>query len=242
MEVASDARGPIRVLLADDQAMFRRRLALIVASHYGIEVVGEIPNDEWALRLSHETRPEVIVMGLQMPFERAKEALRRVHSVSPSPKVIIITVFENPRHLRELMELGANAYLVQKVSAEHLISTIHAAVFDSCGEHAVGMPREIWERAQEGSGDVPGAREMEILQLSADGLSNHQVASRLHVAASTIKRHLANTYEKLEVHSRSETIRKALAERWITIQKMTKQEEDYARSHIYTPRPGKHVR
>jgi DNA-binding NarL/FixJ family response regulator len=155
MEVASDARGPIRVLLADDQTMFRRRLALILASNEGIEVVGEIPNDEWALRLSHEARPEVIVMGIQIPFERAKEALRRVHSVSPSPKVIIITVFENPRHLRELMELGANAYLVEKVSAEHLIATIHDAAFDPRGEHAVVMPREIWERVEEGSGACP---------------------------------------------------------------------------------------
>jgi DNA-binding CsgD family transcriptional regulator len=93
-----------------------------------------------------------------------------------------------------------------------------------------------------GFGGVSGAREMEILHLAADGLSNHQVASRLHVAESSIRRHLANTYEKLEVNSRSETIRKALAERWITIQKITKQEEDYARSHIYTPQPGKHVR
>jgi DNA-binding NarL/FixJ family response regulator len=144
MEVASDARGPIRVLLVDDQAMFRRRLALILASHEGIEVVGEIPNDEWALRLSHEARPDVIVTGTWMPFERAREALSRVRSVSPSLGVVVVTMFENPH---EPLQPEASAYPAERVPAERLDYAVRAAVSNPKGEYVVvDMPRETEHR------------------------------------------------------------------------------------------------
>ncbi len=80
-----DTSGPIRVLLADDHAMFRQGLASILASYGGMEVVAEVPNDGEAIRLVCEKRPDVVVMQVQIPFERAKEALRRMRSSSPSP-------------------------------------------------------------------------------------------------------------------------------------------------------------
>ena len=85
----------------------------------------------------------------------------------------------------------------------------------------VGMPLEILEEADEGSGGVLSARELEILLLAARGLSNHQIARSLNVAEGTVKRHLANTYEKMEVRSRGEATRKALYEEWITIHDVT---------------------
>src|SRR3712207_7459288 len=104
-----DTSGPIRVLLADDHAMFRQGLAAILASYGGMEVVAEVPNDGAAIRLARETHPDVVVMQVQMPFERAKEALRRMRSSSPSPRVIVVTMLEEPRYVRELMGLGVSA-------------------------------------------------------------------------------------------------------------------------------------
>jgi DNA-binding NarL/FixJ family response regulator len=208
----------IRVLLADDHTLFRQGLARLLASYGGLEIIAEVPNDQQALRLAQEENPDVVVMEVQMPFERSKESLLKMSRISPSPKVVLVTMFEEPRYVRELMNLGASAYLLKSVSVEHLTGAVRAAVFDPKGQHVVvGMPQEMIEEAEEGSGGVLSVREMEILILVARGLSNRQIASALTVTETTVKRHLANVYPKMGVASRSEAVRKALFENWITI-------------------------
>jgi DNA-binding NarL/FixJ family response regulator len=120
------------------------------------------------------------------------------------------------------MSLGASAFLVKSASSEHLIGAIRAAVFDPHGENVVvGMPTKMLEEAEGGSQGVLSARELEVLLLAARGLSNDEIGDRLFIAPSTVRRHLANVYEKMDVHSRSEATRKALTEEWITIDDMT---------------------
>jgi DNA-binding NarL/FixJ family response regulator len=222
-----ESARPIRVLLADDHTMFRQGLAGILASYGGVEVVAQTTNDDGALDLARQQRPDVVIMQVQLPFERAKDVLERMRMVSPSPKVVIVTMFEDPRFIRELIRLGASAYLVKSSSGEHLIGAVRAAVFDPLGKHVVvGMPRGMLEDAQEGSGGTLSARELEILLLASRGLSNRQIATKLHLSQATVKRHLANTYSKMEVNSRGEAARMALSEGWITIHDVT--EEDAA--------------
>ena len=164
-------------------------------------------------------------MEVQTPFERAKESLRQMRSTSPPPKVIVVTMFEEPRYVRELMELGANAYLVKSASAEQLVAAIRAAVFEPASRNVVvGLPRAMLEKTREGLDGVLSARELEILILAARGLSNRQIASRINLAQATVKRHLANAYHKMAVSSRGEAVRKALSEDWITIQEVTEEE------------------
>ncbi len=215
-------RASIRVLLADDHTLFRRGIAGLLSSYGGLQIVGEVPNDQEALRLAQDEKPDVVIMQVQMPFERAKESLLRMREISPPPKVVIVTMFEEPRYIRELMELGVSAYLIKSVSIEHLIGAVRAAVFDPKGQHVVvGMPRELLEKVDEGSEGVLSAREMEILLLVAQGLSNSQIANALHLSEATVKRHLANIYPKMGVSSRGEAVRQALFEEWITIQDIT---------------------
>lgn len=212
--------GPIKVLLADDHTMFRDGLAGLLASYGGMEVIGSTPNGEEAVSLVEKTRPDVVLMQVQVPFERAKDILVRMRAVSPPPKIVVVTMFENPRYLRELMGLGASAYLVKSASTAHLIGAIRAAVFEPNGENVVvGMPREMLEEA--GSGGMLSARELEILLLAARGLSNGEISEKLHIAVATVRRHLANTYAKMGVSSRAEATRKALAEEWITVADVT---------------------
>jgi DNA-binding NarL/FixJ family response regulator len=218
---------PIRVLLADDHTLFRQGLAGLLTSYGGLEIIAEVPNDQEALRIAQDEKPDVVLMQVQMPFKRAKESLLKMRDISPEPKVVIVTMFEEPRYVRELMDLGASAYLLKSVSIEHLTGTVRAAVFDPKGQHVVvGLPREMIEEVEEGSGGVLSAREMEILLLVARGLSNHQIASTLMLSEGTVKRHLANAYPKMGVTSRGEAVRKALFEEWITIQDITEQDED----------------
>jgi DNA-binding NarL/FixJ family response regulator len=218
----ANTNGPIRVLLADDHTMFREGLAGILASHGGMEVVAEVPNDGEALRLVGELSADVVIMQVQMPFERAIETLRAMRSFSDPPKVVIVTMFESPQYVRALTGVGASAYLLKTSSSELLVAAVRAAALDPASENAVvGMPRSMLESTEEGIESVLSVRELEILLLAARGLSNHQIASSVNLAEGTIKRHLANVYQKMGVGSRGEASREALLREWITIEDLS---------------------
>jgi DNA-binding NarL/FixJ family response regulator len=208
--------APIRILLADDHTLFRQGLAGILGAYERLQIIGQSANDHGAIDLAKQTRPDVVVMQVQVPLSRAKEFLRQLRRIEPPPQVVICTMFESPRYLREFLELGVSAYVLKSVSVEHLIGAIRGAIFDPKGEI---------ERVEDGSEGVLSAREMEILLLVSRGLSNREVAFSLGLSESTIKRHLANVYSRIGVHSRGEAVRKALYEEWITIQEVTQNDE-----------------
>ena len=213
---------PTRVLLADDHTMFREGLAGLLASYGGLEVVAEVPNDGQVPDLVRRHTPDVVIMQVQRPFERAQETLRRVREVEPPPKIVLVTVLEDPNAVRGLFEAGASAYVLKSASTGQLIGAVRAAVFDPKSENVVvGMPESSLEESGEDVGGPLSARELEVLLLATRGLSNRQIASRLHLAEGTVKRHLSNTYEKLGVGSRNEAARMALSEEWITVRDVT---------------------
>ena len=215
------------MLLADDHTMFREGLAGLLTSYGGLEVVGETTNDQGAVALARELKPDVVIMQVQMPFEKAKEALDQMREVEPAPKVVIVTMFEDPAFVRDLLKLGASGYVLKSGSSRQLVGTVRAAVFTpEGGDVVVGMPREMLEEAEGGSEGVLSARELEILLLAAQGLSNRQIAGRVHLAEGTVKRYLHNTYNKMEVGSRGEAVRKALHDEWITVSEITEDEEE----------------
>jgi DNA-binding NarL/FixJ family response regulator len=217
-----NAGVPIRVLLADDHTMFRQGLAGLLASYGAMEIVAEVPNDAEALRLARVLHPDVVVMQVQKPFERAVETLRAIRAFADPPRVVICTMFENPRYVRELTGMGASAYVLKTCSAEHLIAVVRAAVLDpGGGDVVVGMPSSMLKGAEEGSDGVLSARELEVLLLASRGHSNRRIASSLHLAEATVKRHLANVYLKMGVGSRGEAAKEALLRDWITIQEVT---------------------
>jgi len=157
-----------------------------------------------------------------MPFERAVQTLRAMRTFPHPPKVVIVTMFERPRYVRELTGARVSAYLVKTSSAEHLVATVRAAVFDPQGKNAVvGMPTAMLEESTDGVEGVLSARELELLLLAARGLSNRQIAASANLAEATVKRHLANIYQKMGVSSRGEASREALTREWITIEEVT---------------------
>src|SRR5215213_11159270 len=150
-----NASGPIRVLLADDHTMFREGLASILASYEGMEVVAEVPNDAEALEVARELSPDVVIMQVQMPFERAVATLQAMRAFPNPPKVVIVTMFESPRYVRELTGVGASAYVLKSHSAEHLVAAVRAAVLDPEGQNiVVGKPTEMLEGTEEGAEGV----------------------------------------------------------------------------------------
>jgi DNA-binding NarL/FixJ family response regulator len=223
MRARSEA-DPIRVLLADNHTMFRQGIASVLADYGGMEVVGQTDNDEGAVELARLTKPDVVLMQVQMPIPWARENLRRMREIAdPAPKVIIVTMIEDPREVRELMDLEASAYIVKSASTEHLVAAVRTAILDPKSKNnvVVGMPRALLEETEGGSEGVLSGRELEILLLASRGLSNRQIAAKVYLAEGTVKRHLTNTYHKMGVGSRGEATRMALYEEWITIHDVT---------------------
>ncbi|MBV9453559.1 MAG: response regulator transcription factor [Rubrobacter sp.] len=222
--------GPIRVLLADDHTMFRRGLKEMLGTDGGIEVVGEAENGAQALDLTKETAPDVVILDVDMPVMGAREVLKHLIRLSPRPKVVIVTMYDDPRLVRELVELGASAYLVKSASLEELLTAVHTAVQspeESQDENVIlVLPHETLEKIEHDTNETFSARELEILRLLSRGMSNRQIAYALHLAEATIKRHLANLYPKMGVSSRGEATRKALSEGWITTRDVTQEPGD----------------
>jgi len=213
------------VLLADDHTMFREGLAKLLTAYGGLEVVGETTNDDGAAALAREKKPDVVIMEARVPFEEARGFLDEMRRVEPRPKVIIVTMFDDPAMMRNFLRLGVSGYVLKSSSTTQLVSAIRAAAFaPEKGNVVVGMPRTMLEETEGGPESPLSVRELEILLLASRGLSNRQIAARVHLTEGTVKRHLSNTYHKMGVGSRGEAARKALQEDWITVGEITDEE------------------
>lgn len=214
-------------MLADEHTMFREGLVAILASHGDIEVVGHSSTGEEAFALIEKHRPDMVITQLDMQLKTAKEILSGIRSASPDSRIVVLTMFDNLHYVRALAKLGVNAYLHKSSSSEELLATIGALSRDPGGGNVViSMPRAFLERMDDGPMGMLSERETEVLVLAARGLSNRQVSAEPRISEATVKRHLANVYAKMAVGSRSEAVRKALAEQWIGLQDITAAADD----------------
>jgi DNA-binding NarL/FixJ family response regulator len=218
----------VRVHLADDHTMFREGLEAILSSREGVEVVGSSSTGPEAVALIGRTKPDVVVTQLDMQPKTAEEILSGVRKASPDSRIVVLTLWDNLRYLQAISKMGIDAYLHKSSSAEELLATIGAAVSrDPGGGNAViSIPRGLLQRL----GDEPAGglseRETEIVVLAARGFSNRRIAEELYLFEATIKRHLANVYQKVGVRSRNEVVRKALMEQWIGIHEIASPSAD----------------
>lgn len=214
----------IKVVLADDHTMFRQGLKEMLSTDEAIRIVGEAENGEEAVALVHRETPDVVVLDVEMPVMGAAEAMEQMLRLSPPPKVLIVSMYDNPRLVRGLLSRGASGYLVKSASLEELLAAVRRAASSppgQRGENAVlAVPRAVLDGPNDGN-DLSG-REQEILLLAARGLSNRRVSETLHISEATVKRHLANVYSKMNVGSRGEAAQKALQEGWITTGDLTR--------------------
>jgi DNA-binding NarL/FixJ family response regulator len=216
------ADSRIRVLLADDHAMFRQGIKEMLSTDQEIEVIGEAENGREAVALARELGPDVVILDVEMPLMGAKQAMERILENSPPPRVVIVTMYDDPRLVRELIGLGAVAYLVKSATMEELHAAVHAAANSPVGPEkdvVIVAPPQAFRNAAEADG--LSERELEVLLMVARGMSNHQIAVSLHLSQATIKRHLANIYPRIGVSSRGEAVRKALSKKWISARDIT---------------------
>ena len=215
----------VRIHVADDHTMFREGLEAILASRKDMEVVGTSTTGEEAASLVAKSKPDLVITQLDMQIKTAQEILEGIREASPDSKIVVLTMIDNLHYLKALSRLGIDAYVHKTSSSEELLATIDTVSRKaSRGGHnaVISMPRGLIERMGEEPVGVLSERETEIVVLVARGLSNDQIAEELYLSEATVKRHLANIYEKIGVNSRSEAVRMALMEQWIGLSEITK--------------------
>jgi len=206
------------VLVADDHAMVREGMAEMLSLNEDIEIIAQAGDGREAIELARETSPDVVLLDVEMPVMGAQAALKQLLKLSPTPKVVIVTVFADRRLVRELLGLGASAFLAKSASSRDLLAAVRSVAHVSLGDPdtvTVTVPREEYD-AEEPAENTLSRREVQILRLVARGVGNREVADSLHLSESTVKRHLSNIYDKLGVNTRGEAVSKAVSEGWIS--------------------------
>jgi len=210
----------IRVLLVDDQALFREGLHTLLTVHSDIEVVGEANDGQEAIRIASESRPDVILMDLRMPVLDGVAATRRLAQVQPESRIIVLTTFDDDEHIFDGLRAGAVGYLLKDVSSNKLVEAIRAAargesfLQPSVAARVVSEFTRLAGSQQPAAGSQPlveplSRRELEVLQQVATGASNKEIAAELFITEGTVKNHLTNILGKLGVRDRTQAALKA---------------------------------
>jgi two-component system nitrate/nitrite response regulator NarL len=205
---------PVHILLADDTALFRRAIAELVGGQDDFEVVGEAENGLEAVEKANALKPDVVVMDVEMPVMDGVEATRLIREQVPGVRVVMLTVSEADDHLFDAIRFGAQGYLLKNLRPEELYSLIRAVMRNE-SPLAPAMAKRLLGQIRDG-GTLPIApatapetpaltrRELEVLQLVADGLSNKEIATSLFITAGTVKNHIHNALEKLQLDNRTQ--------------------------------------
>ena len=207
----------IRILIVDDQALFREGLRTLLSVQTDFEVVGEASNGEEAIRLAVQTRPTVVLMDVRMPVMNGVAATERLKSVLPESRVIILTTFDEDEAIFDGLKAGAVGYMLKDISSEKLSEAIRAAargdyfLLPSITAKVVAEFSRLAKAALpvQGIPNPLSGREIEILGLVSEGLSNREIADRLVISEGTVKNHLTNILSKLDARDRMQATLKA---------------------------------
>ncbi len=212
--------------MADDHAMVREGMAEMLSLNEDIEIVAQAGDGREAIELARETSPDVVLLDVEMPVMGAQAALKQLLKLSPTPKIVIVTVFADRRLVRELLGLGASAFLAKSASSRDLLAAVRSVAHVPLGDPdnvTVTMPREDYDEEKPAESPL-SRRETQILRLVARGVGNREVADSIHLSESTVKRHLSNVYDKLGVNTRGEAVSRAVSEGWISSWDIAKDE------------------
>lgn len=200
---------PIRLLLADDHRMLRETLKRSMLDE-GFDVVGEASDGQEAVDLAGELQPDVILMDVTMPEMDGVEATRRIIEQRPEARIVMLTMHADQDVIAAAIRAGASGYLVKDCSFEEVAATVHEAISGEVSQQiAASMLREAKGLANDLE-SVITKREIEVLQLIADGCATPEVAEKLFISQKTVKNHLASIYAKLDARDRTQAVLQAV--------------------------------
>lgn len=208
--VTAAATVPIRLLIADDQALVRGALGALLDLEPDLEVQGLAADGAEALRLAEELQPDVCLMDIQMPGVDGVEATKRIRAASPQTRVLVVTTFARPGYLRAALDAGASGFVVKDTPAEELaaaVRRVHAGL-------RVLDPKLAEESLFEGANPLSD-RERQVLRLAADGRSAAAIAAEVFLSAGTVRNHLSAAIGKTGAENRAQAVRIASDKGWL---------------------------
>ncbi|PSK97125.1 LuxR family two component transcriptional regulator [Murinocardiopsis flavida] len=218
-------REPIRVLVVDDHAFFRRGLVSVLAEESDISVVGEAGDGRQAVDQAGDLLPDVVLMDVRMPHISGIDACTGIKSAVPSAKIVMLTISDEEEDLFDAIKAGATGYLLKEISVIELPEAVRAVadgqsfINPSMATKLIGEFATLAKKESDKGrgGDVPAPRltdrEKEVLRLVARGLNNRDIGQELYISENTVKNHIRNILEKLQLHSRMEAALYAIRER-----------------------------
>jgi two-component system NarL family response regulator len=217
---------PIRVLVVDDHALFRRGLQMVLEQESDIEVVGEAGDGAEAVERAADSMPDIVLMDVRMPKRGGIDACTAIKDAVPSAKIIMLTISDEEADLYDAIKAGASGYLLKEISIEEVASAIRAVnegqslISPSMASKLLTEFASMIKRTDDRQ-QVPTPRltdrEMEVLKLVAKGLNNRDIAKQLFISENTVKNHIRNILEKLQLHSRMEAVVYAVREKLLEI-------------------------
>jgi two-component system NarL family response regulator len=218
------AAEPVRVIVVDDQELFRRGLVMLLGVEPDIEVVGEAGDGVTATDLAVSTMPDVVLLDVRMPKRSGLQACMRIKEEVPSARIIMLTVSDEEHDLYEAVKNGASGYLLKDSSIEEVAQAIRVVAEGQSlisPSMAIKLIDEFKEMSRTDREQVPTPRlterELEVLRLVARGLNNREAAKELFISENTVKNHVRNILEKLQLHSRMEAVMYAVREKLLDI-------------------------
>ena len=222
----SRAGEPIRVLVVDDHALFRRGLQMVLEQEEDIEVVGEAGDGAEAVERATDSMPDIVLMDVRMPKRGGIDACTAIKDAVPSAKIIMLTISDEEADLYDAIKAGASGYLLKEISIEEVAAAIRAVnegqslISPSMASKLLTEFATMIKRTDDRQ-QVPTPRltdrEMEVLKLVAKGLNNRDIAKQLFISENTVKNHIRNILEKLQLHSRMEAVVYAVREKLLEI-------------------------
>ncbi len=203
-----------RVLLADDHTIVRDGLKAILQSQEDMEVVGEAKNGFEAVRMAKELSPHIVLLDLLMPQLNGLEAARQIRRESPTTQVLILTTSSNEAHVENIMQMGAAGYLIKQNAGTELLKALrevrkgNAYFSASISKRLLQHSRELFNRGSKSRKLTP--RELEVLQLVAEGNANKMIADRMSISIKTVEKHRQALMEKLNLHEAASLTRYAI--------------------------------
>ncbi|MBW1824675.1 MAG: response regulator transcription factor [Deltaproteobacteria bacterium] len=215
----------IKVVVADDHTILRQGIKALLDNQEGIEVVGEAKDGREAIKTIEELLPDVILMDIAMPGLNGLEATRRIKKKFPKVKVVVLTMHANEEYIFQILNAGADGYLVKETAFQDLISAINAVHKGEAFMSPSISKKVMTDYIQRAQGeekvgfDTLTTREREILQLVAEGNSNKKIAEALFISPKTVETHRAHIMDKLNIHDRAGLIKYAIRKGMINLDK-----------------------